>query len=119
MNQRLIELFYIYKNLRSVQDIVQEIYIADYYVYNFVEDEAIDVIDSVITKYKRDIKKIGKLYHNKVVIENDPHAYDEKDEEEINSDIEFIRDCLIMIGAVKSGIRPNLEYVVAEVMECE
>ncbi len=119
MNEKLIELFNLYKNLRSVQTIVQEIYVANYYVYNFANEEAIDVIDKMITKYNREIRKIGSLYHNKVVIENDPNIYDQKDEEEVNSDIEFIRDCLIMIGAVKSGIRPNLESVLAEVRECE
>lgn len=119
MNEKLVELFDLYKNLRSVQTIVQEIYVADYYVYNFVTDEAINVIDRMITKYNKEIRKIGSLYHNKVVIENDPDIYDKKDEEEVNGDIEFIRDCLIMIGAVKSGIRPNLESVLVEVRECE
>ena len=117
MNQKLVELFDIYKNLRSVQTIVQEIYEADYYVYNYVEDEAIDVIDRAITKYKREIKLIGGLYHNKVVVENDPDIYDKKDDVEINSDVEFIRDSLIMIGAVKSGIRSDLRSVVYEVQE--
>ncbi len=119
MNPKLIELFDIYKNLRSVQTIVEEIYIADHYVYNFVENEAIDVIDQMITKYKKEIKKIGTLYQNKVVIENDPEVYDRKDEEEINGDMAFIRDCLVIIGAVKSGIRPSLESVVYEIEEFE
>lgn len=119
MNPKLIEIFDIYKNLRSVQTIVEEIYTADYYVYNFVEDEAIDVIDHMITKYKKEIKKIGSLYQNKTIIENDPEVYDRKDEEEINNDIAFIRDCLIIIGAVKSGIRPSLEDVVYEMEEYE
>lgn len=119
MNPKLIELFDIYKNLRSVQTIVEEIYIADHYVYNFVEDEAIDVIDQMITKYKREIKKIGTLYKNKVVIENDPQVYEKKDDVEINDDIAFIRDCLVIIGAVKSGIRSSLEEVVYEIEEFE
>lgn len=117
MKQKLIELFDIYKNLGSVQTIVQEIYEADYYVYNYDEEESINIIDRAITKYKREIKIIGGLYHNKVVVENDPDIYDQKDDEEINSDVEFIRDSLIMIGAVKSGIRSDLKSVVYEVQE--
>lgn len=117
MNSKLVELFNLYKNLRSVQTIVQEIHTADYYVYNYAEDIVIDLIDHYVTKYNKEIKTIGKLYHNKEVIENDPEVYDRKDSEEINDDMAYIRDCLIIIGAVKSGIRDSLECVVEEVRE--
>lgn len=119
MNSKLIELFDLYKNLRSVQTIVQEIYTADYYVYNYSEETVIDLIDHYVTKYNKEIKQIGKLYQNKEVIENDPDIYDKKDSEEINDDMAYIRDCLIIIGAVKSGIRDSLESVVAEIREYE
>ncbi len=119
MNSKLIELFDLYKNLRSVQTIVQEIYTADYYVYNYSEDIVIDLIDHYVTKYNKEIKQIGKLYKNKEVIENDPDIYDRKDSEEINDDMAYIRDCLIIIGAVKSGIRDSLDGVVAEIREYE
>ena len=101
MNPKLKELFNLYRNLRAVQDIVQEIQVTDYYVYNYADQEAINLIDYFVTKYNRDIKRIGALYKNKVVIEDDPEIYDKKDSEEINSDIEYIRDCLIIIGAVQ------------------
>ena len=55
------------------------------------------------------------MRRDKVVVENDDHLYENKDEEEINSDVEYIRDCLIMIGAVKSGIRSTLREVYLEV----
>lgn len=117
MNPKLKELFNLYRNLRAVQDIVQEIQVTDYYVYNYADQEAINLIDYFVTKYNRDIKRIGALYKNKVVIEDDPEIYDKKDSEEINSDIEYIRDCLIIIGAVQSGIRPDYQTVVAEIEE--
>ena len=66
-------------------------------------------------KLKKYIKRIGSLYQNKVVVENDPELYESKDEEEINSDVQFIRDCLIIIGAVQSGIRNSIEEVVREI----
>ncbi len=117
MNPKLEELFNLYKNLRAVQDIVQEILVTNYYVYNYADQEAINLIDYFVTKYNRDIKRIGALYKDKVVIEDDPEIYDKKDSEEINSDIEYIRDCLIIIGAVQSGIRPDYQTVVAEIEE--
>ena len=114
MNEILFELFERFKHLRSMQEIVEEIEIMDYYVHNYVEDEAIKCIDFCVSKYGEYIKRIGSLYQDKVVIENDPHLYEKKDEEEINGDVAFIRDCLIIIGAVQSGIRSSIEEVVRE-----
>ena len=98
-----------------MQTIVGEILTLDYYVYNYNEDEVIRAIDYCVTKYGETIKRIGSLYQDKVVIDDNPHLYDEKDDEEINSDLQFIRDCLIIIGAVESGIRPNIETVINEI----
>ena len=115
MNERLVEIFNRFKSLRSMQTIVQEILALDYYVYNYVEADAIKLIDFCVTKYGKYIKRIGSLYQNRVVVEDDPQLYDNKDEEEINSDVQFIRDCLIIIGAVESGIRTSIESVVNEI----
>ena len=98
-----------------MQVIVDEILTLDHYVYNYVEDEAIRLIDYCVTKYGFQISRIGSLYQDKVVIEDDPELYEKKDSEEINGDVEFIRDCLIIIGAVESGIRPSIEAVVNEI----
>ena len=114
MNEVLLELFNTFRHLRTMQEIVKEIEIMDYYTYNYVEDEAIKCIDFCVGKYGEYIKRIGSLYRDKVVVENDPELYERKDEEEINGDVEFIRDCLIIIGAVQSGIRPSIEAVVSE-----
>ena len=115
MNERLEYLFNLYKNLRSSQNIVKEIVTLDYYVYNFDENEAISLIDYCVKKYNREIKLIASLKRDKVVVDNDPTLYEEKDEEEINSDAEYIRDCLIIIGAVQSGIRSSIRDVMEEI----
>ena len=115
MNERLEYLFNLYKNLRSSQSIVNEILTLDYYVYNFDENEAISLIDYCVKKYNREIKLIASLKRDKVVVDNDPTLYEEKDEEEINSDAEYIRDCLIIIGTVQSGIRASIRDVMEEI----
>ena len=115
MNERLEYLFNLYKNLRSSQNIINEILTLDYYVYNFDENEAISLIDYCVKKYNREIKLIASLKRDKVVVDNDPTLYEEKDEEEINSDAEYIRDCLIIIGAVQSGIRASIRDVMEEI----
>lgn len=115
MNEKLMEIFNRFRYLRSMQVIVDEIITLDHYVYNYVEDEAIRLIDYCVNKYGKQISRIGSLYQDKVVIEDDPQLYEKKDSEEINSDVQFIRDCLIIIGAVESGIRPNIEFVVREI----
>ena len=115
MNDKLENLFNLYKNLRSCQEIVNEILTLNYYVYNIDIDESINLIDFCIKKYNREIKLISGMRRDKVVIEDDEDLYEKKDEEEINSDVEYIRDCLIMIGAVKSGIRATLRDVYLEV----
>lgn len=115
MNEKLANIFNLYRNLRSVQEIVQEILTLDHYVYNIDIDESIHLIDYCLTKYNREIKLIAGIRRDKVVVENDHHLYETKDEVEINEDVEYIRDCLIIIGAVKSGIRQNFRDVVIEV----
>lgn len=115
MNEKLLRLFNTFKHLRSMQTIVNEICALDYYVYNYNEQEAIVLIDFCITKYGEYIKRIGSLYKNMVVVENDHQLYENKDEEEINSDVEYIRDCLIVIGAVQSEIRPSIQAVIDEI----
>lgn len=115
MNKRLQTLFDLFKHLRSMQEIVEEIETLDYYVHNYDEEVAIDLIDFCVTKYDKYIRRIGSLYQDKVVVDNDPTLYERKDKEEINGDTAFIRDCLIIIGAVQSGIRSSLEEVVKEI----
>ena len=115
MNEKLAEFFNTFRYLRSMQEIVNEILTLDYYVTNFNEKEAISYLDFCISKYAKQIKRIGSLYKNMVVIENDTEIYDTKSSEEINSDCEYVRDCLIIIGTVEAGIRPNLQTVIAEI----
>ena len=50
MNNTIEELFDLYKNLRSVQNIVNEILTMDYYVYNFDHDETVGLIDHFVKK---------------------------------------------------------------------
>ena len=115
MNPKLIELFERFRHLRTMQTIVNEILTLDYYVYNYVEDEAIRMIDFCVTKYREYIKRIGSLYKDMVVVENDHQLYEKKDSQEINSDVAYIRDCLIVIGAVQSEIRPSIQAVIDEI----
>ena len=116
MNEKIVELFDLYKNLRSVQKIVNEILTLDYYVYNYDEEATIYLIDNSIKSYNREIKLICSMRKDdQVVVENDNTLYERKDSVEINSDAEYIRDCLVIIGAVKSGIRQSLSDVVEEV----
>ena len=114
-SDKLEELFYTYKNLRSAQEIVNEILTLDYYVYNFEHDSAIDCIDFCIKKYNREIKLIASLNRDRVVVDNDNTLYEQKDDEEINEDALYIRNCLIVIGAVKVGIRDSIQSVMEEI----
>lgn len=114
MNEVLVELFQRFRHLRNVQTIVEEIIVLGDLSRDYNEDDAIIAIDHCVDKYGREISLIGSLYKSKVVVEDDPELYERKDDEEIHGDVEFIRDCLIIIGAVRSGLRPSLDYVVRE-----
>ena len=115
MNKRLHELFNLYRHLRICQTIVEEIETLDYYAENYEEDLAITLIDFCLTKYNREMKEISRIQREKAVVEDDPELYQKKSSQEINSDVIYIRDCLIMIGCVQSGIRNSLEDVIAEI----
>lgn len=97
-----------------MQEIVEEIEVLCALVDNYNEDDAIIAIDHCVSKYDKQIAIIGSLYQNKVVVQNDKELYDNKDDDEIHGDLEFIRDCLVVIGIVQSGMRPSLDYVIKE-----
>lgn len=116
MNEKLKELFNLYKNLRSAQKIVEEILALDYYVYHYDEERSIALIDHVVKSYKNELKLVfGLRRDNQIIVENDETLYESKDEEDINGDVMYVRDSLIIIGAVKTGIRQSLREVVEEV----
>ena len=115
MNPRLYELFCLYRHLRIMKTIVDEIETLDHYVEYYEEDVAIGLIDFCLTKYNKEMKKIAAIYQSKTVIEDDPQLYEKKTTQEINSDVAYIRDCLMIIGAVESGIRENFEQVIDEI----
>lgn len=114
MNEVLLGFFNLYKNLRNVNEIVNEILILDHYVYNYVQSEAIECIDFCVKKYNREIKLISSLKRDMVVVDDNPELYESKDDEEINNDVEYIRDCLIIIGTVKVGFRDSIREVMLE-----
>lgn len=114
MNEVLERYFNLYKNLRSVNEIVNEILVLDHYAYNYVEDEAVACIDYCVKKYNKEIKLIASLKKDKVVVDNDPTLYEEKDATEINNDVEYIRDCLIIIGTIRAGFRSSIREVMEE-----
>ena len=115
MNSKLENLFNLYRNLRSAQEIVEEILTIDYYVYHMDTEKSIQLIDFCLTKYNKEIKLISGMKRDVFVVEDDHHLYESKDEQEVNSDLEYMRDCLIMIGAVRTGIRSSLREVYLEI----
>lgn len=116
MNNSLISIFNLYKNLRSVQEIVGEILTMDYYVYNNDYEQSVLLIDQFVKKYNREIKLISSLRKDGiVVVDNDKTLYEEKDEVEVNSDAQYIRDCLIIVGAIRAGMRSDIRSVMEEI----
>ena len=108
------DLFDRFKHLKSMQEIVEEIEVLDELYKYYNEEDAIIAIDHCVNKYSSYISIIGSMHENKVVVQDDTELYDNKDDEEIHDDVEYVRDCLIIIGAVLSGMRPSIEYVVKE-----
>ena len=114
MNEVLERYFNLYKNLRSVSEIVNEIYILDHYAYNYDHEEAITWIDYCVKKYNKELKIITSLKRDRVVVDNEPTLYTEKDDEEINEDVAYLRDALIIIGVIKAGFKNSIREVMEE-----
>ena len=115
MDEKLSEFFNTFRYLRSMQEIVEEILALDYYAHNFNQEEAIACLDFCINKYDRQIRRIGSLYKDMVVVDDATEIYNEKTKEDVSSDCEYIRDCLIIIGTVDAGIRPDIQTVIKEI----
>ena len=95
--------------LRSVQSLVVEIVEVDNVLYDFDEDKAVMVLDHYINKYDDELERIGQVFSSVRVVKNDKDIYGNKDNNQLKNDLEYIRDCLIVIAIVKAGIFCSLE----------
>ena len=103
--------------LRSVQSIVAEVVEVDNVLYDFDEDKAVMTLDYYINKYDQELERIGQVFSSVHVVKNDKQIYSNKDNNQLKNDLEYIRDCLIVIAIVKAGIFCSLESALVRLIE--
>lgn len=103
--------------LRSVQGIIAEIVEVDNALMDFDEEKAILVLDHYIIKYESEIERIGQVYSKVSVVKNDKDIYNSKDNNQLKKDLEYVRDCMIVIAIVKAGMFCSLESALVRLGE--
>ena len=102
--------------LRSVQGIVAEIVEVDNALTDFNEETAVAVLDYYITKYEVELDRIGQVFSKVAVVKNDKDIYKGKDNNQLKKDLEYVRDCMIVIAIVKSGMFCSLESALVQLI---
>ena len=103
--------------LRSLQGIVAEIVEVDNALVDFNEEQAITILDHYIIKYEAEIERIGQVYSKVSVVKNDKDIYKGKDNDQLKKDLEYVRDCMIVIAIVKAGMFCSLESALVRLGE--
>ncbi|MBO7219317.1 MAG: hypothetical protein J6V40_05025 [Clostridia bacterium] len=103
--------------LRSVQGIIAEIVEVDNALVDFNEDHAVVVLDHSINKYESEIERIGQVYSKVSVVKNDKEIYKNKDNNQLKKDLEYVRDCMIVIAIVKAGMFCSIESALVRLGE--
>lgn len=101
------------KHLRVASGFLNDIAIIDDALNFFDEEKANNVISYVAIKYKADLNTIGKMLTGVMVLK--PHEVGPKTAEDLYYDLEYLRDCVIICGAVHCGIEDTIRSAIVKI----
>lgn len=115
----IIEKYYnLIKNLKVCAPFISDINKCNYILDHFDTSSAIDLISTITLKYEADINNIAKLKGAKQVVKSTnimSTLYSTKTNEDVYEDVEYIRDCVIIIATCVCGICPDLTTFIKEI----
>ncbi len=101
------------KHLRVAESYLNDISLINYTLNNFTEVNAEQTISYCATKYKNDLNLIGRMLTGVMVFNN--NEIGPKTEEDLFNDLLYIRDCIIIFGAVHCGIENTIHSAVVKI----
>ncbi len=112
----LEELLTTMRNLRMCATEVEYINKAERLLVEFDFDTAQDFISNIVTIYNVDFNTISKHLHDRPVTQSSKAQtyYEQATDDDVYTDLEYVRLCLITISAFKCGLLHNLDEVIDE-----
>ena len=90
MREKFEQIFNLFKHLKSMQTIVNEINTLDYYVYNFDEEKSIDLIDFCLTKFLKSMAYTMICYSNTFKNPNGDTIVEGRFEKNVDGNVETL-----------------------------
>lgn len=75
------------------------------------------VIGKIVPKYKKELDYIGTHYTDKVVLSPKQAVtyYETTSDEDVNYDLHYLIDCLVIIGSYKVGLIENMDEILTQI----
>ena len=97
-------------HLRIAQPIISDINSIDKVLYDFHSKTAINLISRLTLKYENDLNKIAFYLSGRPVVKGEMNIlYKEHTIENLEDDLYYLKDCLIVIGSVRFGVVKSIE----------
>lgn len=97
-------------HLRIAQGLIKDINLLNSTLINYSRKKAISNISYIALKYQKELDKIAiYLSGRPVIIGQEEVLYHDHTEENLLADIEYLIECLIIIGAAKYGVVSSIE----------
>lgn len=100
-------------HLRSANSYVQDILIINDVLNNFSYGQANATISYIALKYRKDLNTIGRMLTGVMVLDQKDVGL--KDEEDLYEDLLYLRDCVVVFGAVHTGIENTIHSAVVKI----
>ena len=114
MAENVVEVYYRrIMHLRSAEHFLNDIFLINDTIINFEFNNAEQVISYIAIKYKKDLNQLGRLMTGVMVFK--PHELPPKSEADLEHDLYYLRDCLIIFAAVHTGVENTLHSAVVKI----
>ena len=100
-------------HLRSAMPYVQDIEIIESALNEYDDEEAKQVVSYIALKYRKDIDTIGKMLTGVMVMSQAKAG--KKSEDDTVDDLLYLRDCVIVIGAVHTGVENTIHSAIVKI----
>lgn len=108
--------FTVLKHLVVSREYVYDILLIERVLNEFNVDDAVYLLERYTTKYKSIINEIGAKLTNIIVISK-AGVYQEKTEEDLIFDLEYLRDCVLVKASVACGLNSNVDELLNKIVE--
>lgn len=108
--------FTVLKHLVVSREYVYDILLIERVLNEFNVDDAVYLLERYTTKYKSIINEIGAKLTNIIVISK-AGVYQEKTEEDLIFDLEYLRDCVLVKASVACGLNNNVDELLNKIVE--